>query len=323
MDSKYKGMYRTRQKRNNRESNVETKPSNTCHVDSTASSGKKPTCCSSFTLLVFSALFTLLDGLLLAVGHYSLQRITTSLKHVEYHIPNYLTATMMVLTGLLGIIASKRRVKYLVVCVVFLSIICTMFCFVSFVYLLADVNSNLSRLQDCTFSAPEKVCKCFLPDDAGRRLLKFSAVQSCMAVKEGLRNLVYGVSVLFGVGFIISIITAIASSWLLYAEQRKSLQRSLIANIEEPIHMNSITTQTQESCLQARPRLTTTVDQESQGACARNLSVGTQTPIYMMPVAQLVYDVEADPQREYRMLNVTSTDRDEPPPPYYDAIVAP
>lgn len=95
MDSKYKGMYRTRQKRNNRESNVETKPSNTCHVDSTASSGKKPTCCSSFTLLVFSALFTLLDGLLLAVGHYSLQRITTSLKHVEYHIPNYLTATMV------------------------------------------------------------------------------------------------------------------------------------------------------------------------------------------------------------------------------------
>ena len=99
-----------------------------------------------------------------------------------------------------------------------------MFCFVSFVYLLADVNSNLSRLQDCTFSAPEKVCKCFLPDDEGRRLLKFSAVQSCMSVKENLRNLVYGVSVLFGVGFIISMITAIASSWLLYAEQKKNLQ---------------------------------------------------------------------------------------------------
>ena len=113
-----------------------------------------------------------------------------------------------------------------VVCVVFLSIVCTMFCFVSFVYLLADVNSNLSRLQDCTFSAHEKVCKCFLPDDSGRRLLKFSAVQSCMSVKENLRNLVYGVSVLFGVGFIISMITAIASSWLLYAEQKKNVQVS-------------------------------------------------------------------------------------------------
>ena len=100
-------------------------------------------------------------------------------------------------------------------------------------------------------------------------------------------------------------------------------QRSFAANIEEPIHMNSITTQTQESCLQARPRPTSTADNEARGACARNLSVGTQTPIYMMPVAQLVYDIETDPQREYRMLNVTSTDRDEPPPPYYDAIVAP
>lgn len=100
-------------------------------------------------------------------------------------------------------------------------------------------------------------------------------------------------------------------------------QRSFPANIEEPIHMNSITTQTQESCLQTRPRPTSTADHEARGACARNLSVGTQTPIYMMPVAQLVYDIETDPQREYRMLNVTSTDRDEPPPPYYDAIVAP
>ena len=87
--------------------------------------------------------------------------------------------------------------------------------------------------------------------------------------------------------------------------------------------MNSITTQTQESCLQARARPTSTADPETQGACARNLSVGTQTPIYMMPVAQLVYDINTDPQREYRILNVASTDRDEPPPPYYDAIIAP
>ena len=98
-----------------------------------------------------------------------------------------------------------------------------MFCFVSFVYLIADVDSNLSRLEDCTFSAHEKICKCFLPEDEGRRLLRFSAVQSCVSVKENLRNLVYGVSVLFGVGFVISMVTAVASSWMLYAEQRKSM----------------------------------------------------------------------------------------------------
>ena len=73
------------------------------------------------------------------------------------------------------------------------------------------------------FSAHEKICKCFLPEDEGRRLLRFSAVQSCVSVKENLRNLVYGVSVLFGVGFVISMVTAVASSWMLYAEQRKSM----------------------------------------------------------------------------------------------------
>ena len=111
-----------------------------------------------------------------------------------------------------------------VTCVVFLSIICTMFCFVSFVYLLADVNSDLSKLQDCTFSIRDKTCRCYVSDRAGRRLLKFSAVQSCLSVRKNLRSLVYGVSVLFGVGFIISMVTAIASSYLLYAEQRKSIQ---------------------------------------------------------------------------------------------------
>ncbi len=84
--------------------------------------------------------------------------------------------------------------------------------------------------------------------------------------------------------------------------------------------MTSITTQTQESCLQARPRPTVTAEPELQGACARNLSVGTQTPIYMMPVAQLIYDINSDTEREYRMLNVTANDRDEPPPPYTDAV---
>ena len=110
---------------------------------------------------------------------------------------------------------------------VFLSIISTMFCFVSFVYLLTEVNVNLSKLQDCSFSEEEKTCHCYVPDDddeSGRRHLKFSAVQSCLAVRGNLKNLVYGVSVLFGVGFIISMITAVASSYLLYTEQKKNKQ---------------------------------------------------------------------------------------------------
>ena len=93
MDPKYEGMYRTRQKKNKVEKHRRT----TCHLESTLPSGNgRLACCTSTrTLLTFFACFHLLDGLLIAVGHYSLQRTTTSLKHVEHHIPNYLTATMV------------------------------------------------------------------------------------------------------------------------------------------------------------------------------------------------------------------------------------
>eukprot|EP00794_Sanderia_malayensis_P006497 gene6497-7243_t len=304
---------------------------NTC-PPSSSPSNSWGFCRKSKKITAIFGLIQLLTGLLIAVGHFSFQQTTTSIQYVEGTIPSYLTSSMTMLSGLLAIIASRKRVKLLVVCVVFLSIVSTLFCFASFVYLLADVNSNLDKLHDCTFSAHERTCKCFVTQEQGsesaRKLLKFSAVQSCLSVKKNLRSLVYGVSVLFGVGFVISMVTAVASSYLLFAQRRKIQQRNLpLTNAEAPILMTSITTQTQESCLQTRPRPCVTADAETQGAgaaCgAANLSVGTQTPIYMMPVAQLVYDISNEAaEREYRMLSVTSSDRDEPPPPYCDAVTS-
>ena len=95
MDTKYEGMYRTRRQRKDKVEKHGRRT--TCHINSTLPSGNgRLACCTSTrTLLTFFACFHILDGLLIAVGHYSLQRTTTSLKHVEHHIPNYLTATMV------------------------------------------------------------------------------------------------------------------------------------------------------------------------------------------------------------------------------------
>eukprot|EP00794_Sanderia_malayensis_P019427 gene19427-21349_t len=238
---------------------------NTCPPSSLSSpSNSWGFCRKSKKITAIFGLIQLLIGLLIAVGHFSFQQTTTSIQYVEGTIPSYLTSSMTMLSGLLAIIASRKRVKLLVVCVVFLSIVSTLFCFASLVYLLADVNSNLDKLHNCTFSAHERTCKCFVTQEQGsesaRKLLKFSAVQSCLSVKKNLRSLVYGVSVLFGVGFVISMVTAVASSYLLFAQRRK---------------------------------------------------------------IQLVYDISNEAaEREYRMLSVTSSDRDEPPPPYCDAVTS-
>lgn len=101
MDSKYEGMYRLKQKKNKENSNSETKHSsrrNTCYPESITSRRKDEGFCSaccSKTSAIFFAFLLFLDGALLAVGHYSLQKTTTSLEHVQHHIPNYVTAAMV------------------------------------------------------------------------------------------------------------------------------------------------------------------------------------------------------------------------------------
>ena len=102
MDSKYEGMYRLKQKKNKGNPNSETKHSsrsrNTCYPLSITSrridEGLLSACCSK-TSAIFFAFLLFLDGALLAVGHYSLQKTTTSLEHVQHHIPNYVTAAMV------------------------------------------------------------------------------------------------------------------------------------------------------------------------------------------------------------------------------------
>ena len=96
MNSKYEGMYRSKQKKNKEDSNAKTKHSkNTCYVESSFDGRAKKLRCSSPAFLIFSVITLFIDGLLIAVGRYSIQRTTSSVKHVQQHIPSYLSASMV------------------------------------------------------------------------------------------------------------------------------------------------------------------------------------------------------------------------------------
>ena len=79
---------------NKREMNVRL---NTCRTFRRPSPSGRTKFCTRTALTTIFGLFVLLFGFLLAFGHYSLQKTTTSTRHVEGHIPTYLTA------GLVGI----------------------------------------------------------------------------------------------------------------------------------------------------------------------------------------------------------------------------
>lgn len=95
--------------------------------------------------------------------------------------------------------------------------ISALFCVGSLVYLVAVVHKNLNRLEQCAFDAHKRTCSCMGPN---RLEIKFSKNMDCDAVKNSLKNLSCGVSVLFSVGLVISILTALSAAFMLRKENR-------------------------------------------------------------------------------------------------------
>ena len=65
------------------------------------------------------------------------------------------------------------------------------------------------------------MCSCFVNKGLVKKEIHFEDVANCSAVKDSLKELVYGVCVLFAIGFVISFSTALCSSCLLHKERKR------------------------------------------------------------------------------------------------------
>jgi len=156
-------------------------------------------------------------------------------------------------------------------------------------------------------------------------------------VKDSLKELVYGVCVLFAIGFVISFSTALCSSCLLHKERkRRRMGARVRTQGEGSMNTNSATTQTQESsftipvtwsplnaraadsCQTPRYIRERQTHVEMSPISIQSTTVSTQTPMFMMPVAQLVYDIQE--RRGDYSLGLLVSGRDDPPPPYSAAV---
>lgn len=265
-----------------------------------------------------------LVGALLCVGFWNYCIITSSLNHVEGVIPTYVYGAAMIVSGICTIFASKRT-KPLIILILILSFVCTVFCVSSFVYLVTRVSTRLGQLDDCSFDGRDNICSCVIQKGDTKKVFHFAEVMNCHSVKESLRELVYGVSALFGVGFVISVLTASAACCLLHKEKRKQKYR-VVQNA--PGSINS-TTQTQESCftsgllhsfgsLEYHQKAREDTTSKRTVHSVNNFSVSTQTPLFMMPVAEIV---DAMNTTDYQ-LDLFLDGCDEPPPSYNDAIAS-
>ena len=104
--------------------------------------------------------------------------------------------------------------------VLLFSLICFAFCIISLVYLLGEVNVNLNRLQSCWFNSIDDSCTCYTKEQSGFKTFRFSKVANCEVIKGQLRQLVYGVTITFAIGCLISLIAVITTGYLLCKNQR-------------------------------------------------------------------------------------------------------
>ena len=84
------------------------------------------------------------------------------------------------------------------------------------------MDSSLHQLNGCSFNDDDQICSCYGPD---KKIFKFAENLGCKAVKDKLKELAYGVCILFGVGCLISILTAASAIYLLCRDKRRRRDR--------------------------------------------------------------------------------------------------
>ncbi|XP_066916902.1 uncharacterized protein [Clytia hemisphaerica] len=187
--------------------------------------------CSTTCLVKYLGVLLFLVGVLYAFSIWSFLQLApaSTFNYVQGPLPICLPCTTMIFTGLIALVTDllhkhlpNRRYILLVLFVLVLSVACTLFCGFSLIYLIGVIQDSLHQLNGCSFDELDRICSCYGPN---HKIFKFAENLGCNAVKDKLKELAYGVSILFGVGCLISLATATAAGFLLCRERRNRNHR--------------------------------------------------------------------------------------------------
>lgn len=274
-------------------------------------------CCGKRLLALPVFGFTIFSiGCLLGIGYYSIREVTSSAYHTEGLIPSYVTAAALGIVGLQLMLTCKTHSRVFVISSIVFTVAAAMLCFAGALHAGTEVAPLLSKMDSCQFYPVEHSCKCFHQSELRQVSIIFRDTANCNGIQIKLRDLVYGMSGVYGGGWITCIVAAVMETMLLCRKQRSKATLHSRSEGDGKCTVNSRQSQTSQTDLSVEEE----EDVEIGAAELQRSTTETQTSqtpsnfVREVPCSHYVVDLSI-PRRDY-VINYNSNSRHDPPPPY-------
>ncbi|KAK3734543.1 hypothetical protein QZH41_010403 [Actinostola sp. cb2023] len=241
-------------------------------------------------------------------------------------------ALRMAANGLLCMIMFKTRPRGLAILSIITTVSASLLCFAGAVYSLTNVAPMLSSFDKCQYFPKEISCRCFYTSDLRQVSYIFRGTDNCKVVQFDLRNMVYGVSGVYGAGLALCLVAGVLEC-LLLCRNRRSKRLSYRSRFEgdgkcTSTSRQSQTSQTNLTLSSSEAELIVAASSSSTHAPSSSAS-STQTRresqsrhesqsacVRQHTCSHYVVDLDPVPRRDYCINYNSSSSRHDPPPPY-------
>ncbi|KAH3847003.1 uncharacterized protein LOC127873469 [Dreissena polymorpha] len=181
-------------------------------------------------------IFLVLGVILIVLGLVSLGLnmniggITTSKEHTEL-MPLYIPCGLVIFSGLVVSFLFWKRFKVLVLMSIGLNTATAFLCIIVGVITITHIITPLRNMTSCRYYTSQRLCQCFSPyqrdvfnlDFSENDLTKyaFEAATGCEDIQHTLPNLLYGISIVFCIAFVIAFVASTLALLVLRAERLK------------------------------------------------------------------------------------------------------
>lgn len=95
---------------------------------------------------------------------------------------------------------------------------------------LTDVATMISSFERCQYFPKETSCRCFYASDLRQVSYIFRGTENCRVVQFDLKNMVYGISGVYGAGLAVCLIAGVLECLLLSPSRRSKVSHSSFAH---------------------------------------------------------------------------------------------
>lgn len=113
-------------------------------------------------------------------------------------------------------------VHFQVIISVMATVAASLLCFAGAVFSLTNVAPMLSSFEKCQYFPKEFSCRCFFSSDLRQVSYIFRGTNNCKVVQFDLKNMVYGISGVYGAGLALCLVAGIMECLLMCRSNSKS-----------------------------------------------------------------------------------------------------